>query len=200
MTRSLRIAAVCLLLLAATSVASDRRKPAPADHHSADYRSMQQKLDYLKENAARATPDPKPMELTAAEVNAYFKEGGVKLPKGVTELHLTSQPAVIDATAKIDFDLLTEKARSSNPLMAIFSGMHQVRIVAQAAGAAGTGSIRAQSVYLDGTQIPPMLVDLFVSHYVTSKYAHVGTTTTFALPFRIRTAIVDTDKVRLFQR
>ena len=81
--------------------------------------------------------------------------------------------------ARIDFDTLTEKARSSNPLLSLFTGVHQVRIVAQAGGSGGTASIRAQSVYLDGTQIPQMLVDLFVRHYVTSKYAHVGTTTTF---------------------
>lgn len=200
MTRLLRMAAVSSLFLATLVAAQGKPQTGPHDIHSADFRSMQRKLEYLRQNGERSNPDPRPTELTAAEVNAYFKEGGVKLPKGVTGLHLSSQPSVLDAVARIDFDTLTEKARSSNPLLSLFTGVHQVRIVAQAGGSGGTASIRAQSVYLDGTQIPQMLVDLFVRHYVTSKYAHVGTTTTFSMPLRINSAAVDTNRVRLVQR
>ena len=45
---------------------------------------MEQKIASLKSNAAREHPDPKPTEITQDEANAYFAEGGVKMPKGVT--------------------------------------------------------------------------------------------------------------------
>ena len=44
------------------------------ENHSAEFRAMQQKIAYLKENGAKAHPDPKPVELTEPEVNAFFNE------------------------------------------------------------------------------------------------------------------------------
>ncbi len=161
---------------------------------------MQQKIAYLKENAAKAHPDPKPVELTEAEVNAFFNEGGVKLPRGVSHVRLTSQPAVLDAHAQIDFEAIMQGKGSSNPLYSMFSGTHDVHAVAQATGSTGTGSIRVQTVELDGIAVPQFALEFFVQHYITPKYHNVGVTSTFKLPLRIDSAIVDKGRVRLVQK
>jgi hypothetical protein len=168
--------------------------------HSAAYRSMEQKIAYLKQNAAREHPDPKPTEITQDEANAYFAEGGVKMPKGVTALKLAAQPGTLDGHAQVDFDTITQKARSSNPLLAVFTGVHDVHMIAQASGSNGTGTITVQHVYLDDVEIPQMILQFFVDRYLKSKYPNVGLTTTFKLPLRIDSAAVESGKVALVQK
>jgi len=161
---------------------------------------MQQKIQHLRENAAKSKPDPKSTELTEPEVNAYFNEGGVKLPKGVSNVHLTSQPGVIDGHAQVNFEAIMQGKGSTNPLLSLFSGTHDVHIVAQATGSAGTGSIRVQSAYLDGIELPQMVLQFFAQHYLTPKYPNVGVTSTFKLPLRIDSAVVEAGRVELVQK
>jgi len=171
----------------------------PADTHSPAFRSMQQKIVHLKQNADRPHPDPKPTELTEAEANAFFAEGGVKLPKGVSRVQLASQPGVLDGHAQVDFAEIMRGKGSSSPLLALFSGTHEVHMVAQAGGSNGTGTIRAQSVYLDGVEVPQMALQFFAQHYITPRYPNVGVTSTFKLPLRIDSAVVESGRVRLLQ-
>ena len=196
MNRGLRI---LLLLLICVAMIAAAQQP-PSDHHSPEFRSMQQKLAYLKLNGAKSHPDPKPTEVSEAEANAYFKEGGVKLPKGVSNVHLTSQPGTIDGHAQVDFETIMEGKGSANPLLSMFSGTHDVHVVAQAAGSAGTGSIRVQSVYLDGIELPLMALQFFAQRYITPKYPNVGVNSTFKLPLRIDSAVVEAGRVRLTQQ
>ncbi len=170
------------------------------DTHSPEFRAMQQKIEYLRRNAAKPKPDPKPTDLTEREANAYFNEGGVKLPKGVTNLQLTSQPGILDAHAQVDFEAIMQGKGSTNPLFQLFSGSHDVHIVTQAAGSAGTGTIRVQSAYLDGIEIPQMAMQFFAQHYITPRYPHVGMTSTFKLPLRIDSAAVEAGRVQLIQK
>ncbi len=183
---------VCLMAL--FCMAQDQRQ------HSAAYHGMEKKIAYLKKNAALEPPDPKPTEITQDESNAYFAEGGVKMPKGVSGLKLTAQPGILDGHAKIDFDAITEKARSRNPLLAVFTGVHDAHVVAQASGSRGTGTITVQKVELDGIEIPQMILQLFVDRYLKAKYPNVGLTTTFKLPLRIDSAAVANGKVALVQK
>ena len=187
-------AGLVVSLMVCTSLAQ-----APS-HHSAAYVSMERKAAYLKQNAGRAQPDSKPTEITQDEANAYFAEGGVKMPKGVSDLKLTATPGTIDGHAKVDFDAITEQARSKNPLLAVFTGVHDAHIVAQAGGAHGTGTITVQKVELDGIEIPQMMLQFFVDRYLKSKYPNVGLTSTFKLPLRIDSAVVESGKVELVQK
>lgn len=173
---------------------------AQAPTHSAAYGSMERKIAYLKQNAERAHPDPKPTEITQDEANAYFAEGGVKMPKGVTDLKLAATPGMIDGHAKVDFDAITEKARSKNPLLAVFTGVHDAHVVAQAAGSHGTGTITVQHVELDGIEIPQMMLQFFVDRYLKPKYPNVGLTSTFKLPLHIDSAVVESGKTELRQK
>jgi hypothetical protein len=168
--------------------------------HSAAYRSMEQKIAYLQKNAARPNPDPKPTEITQDEANAYFAEGGVKLPKGVTSLKLTASPGTLDALAKVDFDVITQKARSANPLLSIFTGVHDVHAIAQASGARGTGTITVQHLYLDNIEVPQLALQFFVDRYIKTKYPNVGLTSTFKLPLRIDSATVENGEVAVVQK
>ncbi len=187
--------ALFLLLFAATLLAAQDQ-----GQHSAAYRSMEQKIAYLKQNAAREKPDPKPTEITQDEANAYFAEGGVKLPKGVSGLKVTAQPGTLDGHAQVDFDAITEKSRSKNPLLAVFTGVHDVHLIAQASGTHGTGTITVQRVELDGIEIPQMALQFFVDRYIKPKYPNVGLTTTFKLPLRIDSAVVESGRVVLMQK
>ena len=168
--------------------------------HTAAYQSMQRKISHLEQNTAKPQPDPNPTEITEDEANAYLNEGGVKLPKGVSQVHLVAQAGTLDGLAKVDFDAITESKRSANPLLSLFSGMHDVRIVAQASGAGGTGNVKVQSVYLDGIEVPQMALEFFAERYITPKYPDVGVNSTFKLPLRIEAAVVERGKVRLVQR
>lgn len=168
--------------------------------HSPNYRSLTQKLAYLRVNAARPHPDPKPVVITEPEVNAYFAEGGVKLPPGVSEVHLTSRPGIIDGHAHVDFEEIMRGRNKSNPIYDLFSGSHDIHVVAKAAGADGVASINIQTVELDNVAVPQWALEFFVQRYLTPKYPNVGMTSTFKMPLRIQTAIVDNGKVTLEQK
>ncbi len=187
------------LLTVTASVVADS-KPESQANHTPEFRAMERKIAYLKQNAAKAHPDPKPTEITEAEANAYFNEGGVKLPKGVSHVRLTSMPGTIDGHAQVDFEALTQGKSSANPLLSLFSGTHDIHVVAQAGGSNGSASIHAQSVALDGVEVPQMLLQLFVQHFLTPKYPNVGITSTFKLPLKIDSAVVDTGHVTLVQK
>ena len=168
--------------------------------HSAAFRSMEQKIALLKVNGAKAHPDPKPVEITESEANAYFNEGGVKLPKGVSNVHLAALPGQIEGRAQVDFEPIMQGKGSSNPFYSVFSGQHEVHATSQASGSNGVGTIRIQSVEMDGIQIPQFALDWFVQHYLTPKYRNVGMTSTFKLPLRIDSAVLEAGKVKLIQR
>ena len=172
----------------------------PNEGHSASYRAVVQKLAYLKINASKPHPDPKPTELTESEVNAYFSEGGVRLPRGVSQVHLSSKPGVIDGHAHVDFEEIMQGRNKNNPMYSLFNGSHDIHVVAAASGENGVATIKAQTVELDGAAIPEWALEFFVEKYITPRYPNVGMTSTFKMPLRIQTARVESGKVVLEQR
>lgn len=190
--------AVSILLLC--TVAPGFAQSASKGTHSAAFRSMDQKIERLQQNAKRPQPDQSPTELTSAELNAYMNEGGVKLPTGIQGVEFSSKPAVITADSRVDFDALTAGRASSNPLMSLFTGVHDVSVVAQASGVGGKGSVRVQSMSIDGMNVPRPALEYFLRRYVEPKYPGVGLDSQFRLPVRIDTAIVGTDRVTLTQK
>jgi hypothetical protein len=187
-----------LLVLIATILAPAQTSQQAA--HTPEFRAMQQKLEFLRHNATKPKPDSRPTELTEREANAYFNEGRVKLPKGVSNVRVTSQPGVIDGHAQVDFEAIMQSKGSSNPLLGLFSGAHDVHVVTQASGSAGTGTIRVQSAYIDGIEVPQMALQYFAQHYITPRYPNVGVTSTFKLPQRIDSAVVEAGRVELIQK
>lgn len=179
-------------LLAATSGAP-QNAGSPVD-------SMERKLQYVQQNGAQATPDPKPTEFTEQEVNAYVASGRVKLPVGVQSVRFEGQPNVIRGIARVDFDQLKAGRNSSNPLLSVFSGVHDVLVVAQARGVNHMGYVEVQSVSLDDVEIPRFVLQVFVQKYLQPKYPNVGLNSQFALPAKVDTATVGQSKVTITQK
>ncbi len=98
---------------------------------------MERKLQHLKSNGRFAHPDQAPTEFSEQEVNAYFAAGRIALPAGVQSVHFVGEPGVISSTARIDFEKLKAGQGSENPLLSVFTGVHDVEIVAHARGEAG---------------------------------------------------------------
>src|SRR5256885_1114517 len=95
------------------------------------------RLHHIQQNGISATPDTAPTVLPDTEGNAYFAAGRVKLPASVQQLRYATSPGSVNAVARIDFDALTQDSTSNNPLLSLFSGIHDVRVIADASAEAG---------------------------------------------------------------
>ena len=162
--------------------------------------SMQHKLQYLQTNARVPTPNPAPTEFTEEEINAYFASGNLKLPQGVHSVTLEGEQGIILGNAQVDFDQLKIGRNSFNPLLSVFSGVHEVTVGAHAHGAGGRGLVHIDSVALDGVVIPPFLLELFVQRYLQTRYPGVGLDSQFTLPERVNTATVGVHKLTVTQK
>jgi hypothetical protein len=162
--------------------------------------SMERKLQHIERNGAAAKPDSTPTDLTEEEVNAYFAAGRVRLPDGVQSLRFRGQAGVVTGTARVDFDKVKAGRSSSNPLLSLFSGVHDVEVIAHAHGAGGTVRVQVTSVALDGVEIPRFVLELFVEKYIQPKHPELGLDSRFALPDKIDTATVGEHKLSLVQR
>jgi hypothetical protein len=162
--------------------------------------SMERKLQHVQSNATLAHPDQTPTEFTEQEINAYFASGAIKLPAGVQSVNFQGQPEVVTATSRVDFDQLKAGRRSSNPLLSMFSGIHDVVVSAHVRGAGGQGYVNVDSVSLDGVEIPRFALEMFVEKYLQPKYPGVGLDSQFALPDRIDTAKVGLHKLTITQK
>ena len=183
-----------LFLTAACTVA---QQPV-SQHRLAD--SLQRKLDHIQQNAALAHPDQRPTVMTEEEINDYFAAGRVKLPQGVKKITFQGQSGVITALMTVDFDEIRAGQRSSNPLLSIFSGTHNVRVEADAAGSGGKGKVHVRTVSIDGIDVPRMALEYFINKYLKPKYPNIGIDSEFELPERIDMAIVGYHKLTVTQK
>jgi hypothetical protein len=202
------IAASLLLLLALLGThllaASDAQQA-----HSPAYDSAAAKIAWIGENAHSANPSTRPTTLTAAEWNAYLNEGGVKLPAGLSNIRISSQPEIVHGDAEVDFDRLTSNRTRSNPFLVLFTGKHHVAVTARftvsdavvnaAANAAAT--VRVDSVQFDSVEVPRIALEYFANRYLQPKFGKaVGMDATFPLRAHIATVTVGTDQVTITQR
>lgn len=162
--------------------------------------SMQAKLDYIEQNGRKTTPNQTPTVMTEDEVNAYLASGRVQLPQGVNKVRLQGQSGKVDAFLTVDFDKIREGQHSSNPLLGLFSGVHDVTVESDAVGAGRQGKVHVETVSLDGTEIPHIALQYFVEKYITSKYPNIGLDSQFQLPDKIDTATVGYHKVTVTQK
>jgi hypothetical protein len=168
--------------------------------YTAQANSCQRKFDRIRQNGSKASPDQTPTVITENEINAWLTSGNAQLPQGVKKLQFRGQPGVIDATAYVDFDQVTAGRRSSNPLLSLFSGIHEVQATAHASGSGGTGQVHIDSVSLDGVNVPRMALEYFVERYITPKHPDIGLDSQFKLPYRIDTATVGSRQLTVTQK
>ena len=122
------------------------------------------------------------------------------MPAGVDSVELHGQPGIITGTARVDFDQVRAGAHSSNPLLSIFSGVHNVDVATHAHGAGHEGYVHVDSVSLDGIEVPRFVLELFVEKFLQPKYPQLGLDSRFALPDRIDTATIGEHQVVITQK
>jgi hypothetical protein len=167
-------------------------------HRLAD--SLQVKLDHIQANGEQDHPDQAPTVMTEEEVNDYIAAGRIVLPQGVKKLKLEGRSGVVTAFLNVDFDEIRAGQTSSNPMLSLFSGQHDVRVEADAAGSGREGRVHVREVDIDGFSVPRMALEYFVSKYITPKYPNVGIDSQFQLPNKIDMATVGYHKVTVTQK
>lgn len=188
----LRFLACVVLVAIAASAANNKSSPELA--------SINRKIAHLEANGQATHPNPAPTVLTEAEINAYLASDQVQFPAGVKSVHLTGSQGTISGTAKVDFDQVRAGIHSSNPLLSIFSGVHDVNAEAHAYGRGGHGYVHIDSVSLDGVEVPNFVLELFVEKYITPRNPNIGIDSRFKLPDRIDSAVVGQHQVTLLQK
>ena len=148
----------------------------------------------------KTAPETAPTVIPDNEGNAYFAAGRVKLPASVQQLRYFTSPGTVNAVARIDFDALTQKATSSSPLLSLFTGVHDVRVIADASAKGGVATVDTQSVEIDGVAVPRIALEYFVNKYLTRRFPNVGMTSRFKLPARVDSATVGKGEVTVYQR
>ncbi len=180
------------------------RQTPPASGTEAMYRaaadSAEKKFKHIEENGAKSKPDQTPTILTEREINAYFAAGRVQLPKGVRRVQFTGTPGVIDTVTSVDFDQITQNQPISPIWKELFSGIHDVHVVAHGQGSGGRATIHTDSVDIDGVPVPRMALQYFINKYIRPKYPDVGLDTTFTMPYRVDIAIVGDHQLTLTQK
>lgn len=189
----IRLALFPLIVMLSTGLSR-----AAAD--SASAKSMEQKLHHVQQNAAQTQPDQSPTTFSQQEINDYVASPEVKLPRGVQTVRFASEPEVITGTARVDFDELKNGKSTANPLLSVFSGVHDVVVVARAHGAGHVGYVQVQTVTLDGVEIPRFVLQLFVEKYLQPKYPNIGLDSQFPLSYKIDTATVGRNEVTVTQK
>jgi hypothetical protein len=180
-------------LLATAKSGARRNNSSAAD-------SMDRKLSYLEQNGSLPHPNQAPTVLTEQEIDAYLASGRVQLPAGVQSLELHGDPGVITGKSHVDFDQVRAGHRNSNPLLSVFTGVHDVVVVAHAHGAGHQGILHVDSVSLDGIEIPHFALQMFVEKYIQPRYPEIGIDSRFNLPDKIDTAVVGSHQVTLTQK
>lgn len=162
--------------------------------------SMERKLKHVESNARLTHPDPTPTEFTEPEINAYLASGAVQLPAGVQSASFQEEPGMVTANTRVDFDRLKAGMNSSNPLLSIFTGVHDVIVVSHAHGVRGQAFVHVDSVSLDGVEIPRFVLQLFVDKYLRPRYPQAGLDSQFALPDKIDSAGLGSHTLTLIQK
>ncbi|HET9695704.1 MAG TPA: hypothetical protein VFP40_02480 [Terriglobales bacterium] len=193
---------VSLLLPLAMSAQQSQAPAASATQamYNAQVNSTQKKFDYIRANGAKPSPDQTPTVIHEREINAWLTSGDVQFPDGVKRLQLQGQPGIIHATATVDFDQVTGGRYSGNPLMSLFRGTHEVKATAHAQASGHQGQVHIDSVEVDGVSVPRMALQYFADKYITPKHPNLGIDSTFALPYKIDTAVVGSGEVSVTQK
>jgi hypothetical protein len=194
------LASIAFLIKQERLAASQQPPPQTSGSTHRLAASMQGKLDHIKQNGERSTPDQTLTVLTEEEVNDYIASGRIVLPQGVKKLSMEGRTGVVTAFLNVDFDEIRAGQKSSNPMLSVFSGQHDVRVEADVAGSGGEGRVNVREVSIDGFNVPRMALEYFVSKYITPKYPNIGLDSKFQLSNRIDTATVGYHKLTVSQK
>jgi hypothetical protein len=192
-----------IVALLVVAFASAQQQPAASGTqamYNAAAASAEAKFRHIEENARRNLPDQTPTVLSEREINAHLASGRVHLPTGVRSVRFTGHNGVVTTTARVDFEAITAQSRSSNPLLSLFSGVHDVHAVAHAAGSGGRGRVHIDAIDIDGVNVPRVALQFFLDRYVRAKHPEAGLDSIFTLPARIDTAVIGDRQLIITQK
>ncbi len=195
------------LLAALTVTASLALSPAAHTQGSETSRmeraaadAMQRKIEFVDRNGHSIHPSTTPTIFRQNEINAYFEQRRLKMPEGVKSVVWTLREELVTAHLTVDFDELTAARQSDNPLLAIFSGTHDVEVEARASGANGIAHVRVESASLDGVNIPRRILEMFIDRWVKPKYPNVDLENDYKMPARMDSVVIEERSARVVQR
>jgi hypothetical protein len=171
-----------------------------ASSTSPEVAGVERKLNHIEANSRLAHPDQSPTILTEQEINAYLASDQITFPDGVESVTLEGQAGIITGHARIDFDRVRAGIHSSNPLLAVFTGVHQVEVITHAHGSGHKGYVHVDSVSLDGIEVPQFALELFVEKYIQPRVPEAGMDSIFALPDKIDVATVGEHTLTMTQK
>jgi len=163
-------------------------------------RSMEHKLEHIEKNGEQNRPDPTPTVLTEEEVNAYVNSGALPLPKGIQRVHVEGISGAVTADMQVDFDQVTQSSRPSNPLQALFSGVHDVQVATHAHGERGVGYVHVDRVMIDNVEVPEIALEFFIDRFIKPKHSELGIDSRIQMRDRIDSAIVGQHRVTVVQK
>jgi hypothetical protein len=182
------------------SVAAHTQGSETSRMESAGADAMQRKIEYVQTNGHAAHPNPRPTVFLQSEINAYFAQRRLKMPEGVKSVVWTLAPETVTARTRVDFDEITASRQSSNPLLAIFSGVHDVEVTASATASNGVAHVRVDSAVLDGINIPRRVLEMFIERWVQPKYPNIALENDYKMPVRIESVLIQERKATVTQR
>lgn len=201
--RLFSLALLLVLALAAVQI-SGQTQPAASKPVSASTQAaadgMVKKLAYIQQNGNKAQPAQSPTILNENEINAYFAAGRVKVPAGLQQIRFGLAPGQITSNLVVDFDELTAGRRSQNPLLGLFTGTHNVQVLAHGDASGGMAHAHIDSASLDGTEIPRFLLEMFVDRLLKPKYPQASLDPTFKLPSRVDMVTIGQHKATVTQK
>ena len=174
---------------------------APAKGSKALADSMEKKIDSVRQNGAKEKPDKRTTVFNQDEINAYFAERRLKMPEGVRSVTFALTPGQVVSRSRIDFDDITRERRTRNPLMYLFTGLHNVEVVASTSSpGAGNVHVTVESVVIDGVAVPRMALQFFVDRFVSPKYPNVGLDRDYKLPSKMDSVVIGQGKGTVTQK
>jgi hypothetical protein len=209
MGRRTVLSLLCLLLLGAgawrflrapseaSGPASEASGPTSAANRTAA-RAFAKKLGAIALPQAGSTGGQ--AEFTEAEIDAFLQhEISQHYPQGVKQIHFRFQRSRLSARALVDFDeMRADSAAARKSLVwALLQGEHWVEVTGNLSGENGLGRYDILGIRIDDQEIPRVVIDLLLDHYVLPKYPGAGPNTDFDLPFNIRSIELMPGKVFL---
>ncbi|MEO5936780.1 MAG: hypothetical protein ABIP81_06165 [Terriglobales bacterium] len=190
---------VFTLVLASPVAAAPDPLPQKNQPQLAD--SMEKKIASVKENGAKERPVKRTTVFQQDEINAYFAERRLTMPDGVRSVVFALGPNQVRAQARIDFDDITRNRRTHNPLMYLFTGVHNVEVSARTApSGACMVHVAVESVTIDGVTVPRMALQFFVDRFVSPKYPKVGLDRDYRLPAKMDAVVIAKAKGTVTQK
>ncbi len=158
------------------------------------------KFEHIERNGSLAHPDATPTQITEKELNTYLASGTLEMPPGVESIRMEGDAGGLIGRARVDFDKVRSETKNPNPMLSLFTGVHDVVVTAQASGSGGKGTVLVDKVWFDGTEIPRFVVQMFVEKYLAPRYPGVGMESKFPLPNRIDSAVIGSHVLTVIQK